>query len=75
VDSAVQEQGRRAGVRVTDIMVEPDHAGLQHLRDLVDHGSLTTDVGAVVPIDEAARAHRMLQSREVAGKVILSIPD
>lgn len=66
--------GAAAGVRVTGFLVEPDHSSLLALTDLVERGRLSVEVGAVVPLGEAARAHEMVESGKVKNKVILS-PD
>jgi len=72
-DGGVAALAAAAGVRVTDIMVEPDHAGLQHLSDLVERGLLAVKVGAVVPLEAASQAHRLAESRQVDGKIVLSV--
>lgn len=38
----------------------------------VDEGRLQVDVGAVLPLAEAADARRMQEAGEVAGKVVLT---
>jgi NADPH:quinone reductase-like Zn-dependent oxidoreductase len=58
---------------VTNFQVEPDHTGLLALSQLVEQGKLSGKVGAVVPLDNAAEAHRMVERREVSGKVVLSV--
>jgi NADPH2:quinone reductase len=35
-------------------------------------GRLTPVVGEVVPLEEAARAHRLIEERDVVGKVVLA---
>jgi NADPH:quinone reductase-like Zn-dependent oxidoreductase len=73
VDEQAQKQGEALGVRVTNFQVEPDHTGLLALSQLVEQGKLSGKVGAVVPLDHAAEAHRMVERREVSGKVVLSV--
>jgi NADPH:quinone reductase-like Zn-dependent oxidoreductase len=40
---------------------------------LAEAGQLSPHVGAVVPLEEAARAHTMLEARTIAGKVVLRV--
>ena len=41
------------------------------LFDLVQRGAITIEIGATYPLREAARAHRDIESRAVAGSVVL----
>jgi NADPH:quinone reductase-like Zn-dependent oxidoreductase len=41
---------------------------------LVDRGRLAPVVGAVLPLEDAGRAHALLESGAVAGKVVLVLP-
>ncbi|MGI5244945.1 NADP-dependent oxidoreductase [Dactylosporangium sp. CA-139066] len=73
VDDAVARLGADKGVRVTNFLVEPDHAGLLALSRLVAEGRLESKVGATVPLEDASRAHQLAESRTVGGKVVLSV--
>jgi NADPH:quinone reductase len=44
------------------------------LLGLIAEGRLTIPVHAVIPLARAADAHRMLESRQVRGKLLLSVP-
>jgi NADPH2:quinone reductase len=48
---------------------------LRQVRDLVAAGHLQPAVDRVLPLDQAAAAHGLLESREIFGKVVLTIPD
>lgn len=52
--------------------VEPDGAGLEHLAQLVDSGRLRVHVEQAVPLEEAAKAHAVLD-QGVAGKIVLTL--
>jgi NADPH2:quinone reductase len=41
------------------------------LFDLVERGVLQVEIGGTYPLAEAARAHRDLESRKVAGSLLL----
>lgn len=55
------------------IWVHPDQAQLATIAGLVDSGKLQTTVEAIVPLAEAARAHRMVESGHTRGKVVLRV--
>ncbi|WP_327004677.1 NADP-dependent oxidoreductase [Dactylosporangium sp. NBC_01737] len=64
-----RRQGRRAGF----LLVQPDHAGLRSLADLVDRGQLRVVVDAVLPLEEVAEAHERVATGRSAGKVVLAV--
>jgi NADPH2:quinone reductase len=41
------------------------------LFDLVQRGALTIEIGASFPLADAAKAHRAVEERSVAGSVLL----
>ena len=49
-------------------------ADLKKVVDLVDRGLIEPEIGVVLPVAEAARAHRMMEAREVTGRVVLRHP-
>ncbi|MFI0777388.1 zinc-binding dehydrogenase [Streptomyces sp. NPDC021212] len=62
------------GIRVRPVMVPDgitDTEGLDTLRRQAEDGTLTLRVAEVLPADEAARAHRMLETGGLRGRVIL----
>ncbi len=64
---------RAAGVRGTWMLVEPDHHGLERLGALVEEGRLRVEVERVLPLAEAARAHRLGEAGRTRGKIVLSV--
>lgn len=64
-----RQQGRRAGF----LLVQPDHAGLRSLAELVDQGRLRVVVAAVLPLDQVATAHELVATGRSAGKVVLTV--
>ncbi|WP_052848837.1 NADP-dependent oxidoreductase [Streptomyces avicenniae] len=73
LDPAVAEEAAGRGLRATGFLVEPDRAGLDALAALVADGRLRTEVGAVLPLAEAAEAHRRVASRRTTGKIVLTV--
>ncbi len=47
------------------------HQDLTHLIDLAAGGQIKPIIAARLPLDEAARAHALLESRQVIGKIVL----
>ncbi|MFF4423108.1 zinc-binding dehydrogenase [Streptomyces sp. NPDC001549] len=67
------ERARAAGVRAVFMLVEPDQAALRAIAALVDSGRLRVGVDAVVPLEEAARAHTLGAGGPTRGKIVLSV--
>jgi NADPH:quinone reductase-like Zn-dependent oxidoreductase len=61
------------GVRIATVLVEPDHSGLEGLAALVAQGRLRVEVDRVLPLEEAATAHRLGEAGQVRGKIVLSV--
>lgn len=66
-------------LKISAFMLNVDHrpelwaAARQELLRWVEEGSLRLNVSAVFPLAEAAAAHRLLESRQAVGKVLLSV--
>ncbi len=52
---------------------EVAQAGLRRAVDLVASGAVEIDVTAVLPLDEAAKAHRVFEDRNAVGKFVLVV--
>ncbi|WP_062434244.1 NADP-dependent oxidoreductase [Herbidospora daliensis] len=61
------------GVRATPFLVEPDAPALARIADLIDQGTLTVEVEDVLPLDQAAEAHRRGERGHTRGKRVLSV--
>jgi NADPH:quinone reductase-like Zn-dependent oxidoreductase len=55
------------------LLVEPDHAGLLALTDLVEKGLLTVTIDTVFPLADAAKAHELGESGHTTGKIVLAV--
>jgi len=65
---------RRYGVRAVYFYVDVTTARLNQITELFDSGKLVTDVGTVLPLEEARIAHEMLGGAPYKrGKIVLSI--
>lgn len=65
---------KRYGVRAAYFYVDVTTARLNKIAQLFDSGKLTTNVGTVLPLEEARAAHQMLGGApHKHGKIVLSI--
>ncbi|MEU7281589.1 NADP-dependent oxidoreductase [Streptomyces sp. NPDC045431] len=62
-----------AGRRFAGVSVEPDYASLEAMAALVDSGRLRPHIAETFPLEEAAKAHELVGSGRVQGKVVLTI--
>ncbi|HET6997370.1 MAG TPA: NADP-dependent oxidoreductase [Solirubrobacterales bacterium] len=68
------ELAKRGERRAAGFMVEPDPIGLEGLATLVETGRLEVRVGQVFDLDQAAEAHRLVESGKAEGKIVLRVP-
>lgn len=71
-NAVLARQAADRGVRCLGVTAEPDHVGLTALAELVDSGDLRVHLAHTVPLAEAARAHRLIESGSTMGKVVLT---
>ena len=62
---------RRFSIHYLDHMVEERRAGMRALLDMLAKGQLKPRIGARLNLAEAAKAHEMMESSAVTGKLIL----
>jgi NADPH:quinone reductase-like Zn-dependent oxidoreductase len=62
-----------AGRRFAGLTVEPDHVGLEALATLVEEGTLRPHVEHALALDEAAKAHELIESGRTQGKIVLTV--
>ena len=72
-NAALAAKAQAAGRRFAGIAVDPDHAVLQRLADLLDEGHLRVHVAARLPFEQAAHAHRLLEDGHTTGKIVLTL--
>lgn len=61
------------GRRFAGVSVEPDYAALESIAELVDAGRLRPHVERTFPLEEAGRAHEVLEAGQVTGKLVLTV--
>jgi NADPH:quinone reductase-like Zn-dependent oxidoreductase len=64
---------RAAGRRFAGLSVEPDYPALEALADLAESGRLRVHLQATLDLAEAAKAHELLESGGVTGKIALTV--
>ena len=73
--SAVPEAAQKQfGVRAAFFYAEVTTARLKKITELIDGGQLSTDVGTVLPLEQAPAAHEMLAGApHKRGKIVLTV--
>jgi NADPH:quinone reductase-like Zn-dependent oxidoreductase len=71
VDLATRTEA--AGRRFAGLSVEPDYPALEALAALAESGELRVHLQATLSLAEAAKAHELLESGSVTGKIALTI--
>jgi NADPH:quinone reductase-like Zn-dependent oxidoreductase len=70
-----QSAAERHGVRGAAFMAHPDAEQLAEIAALVDEGRVEPVIETVLPLAEAAQAHRMLEKGGHRGKIVLKVRD
>ncbi|MEU0688387.1 NADP-dependent oxidoreductase [Streptomyces uncialis] len=70
--NTVQEAARR-GLRAVSLTVEADRADLDAVTALAEAGALRPVLAAVLPLEQAARAHELIEAGHVHGKIVLTV--
>ena len=74
VSPVSEEAQKRYGIRAEYFYVEVTTARLNKITQLFDSGKLVTDVGTVLPLEQARAAHEMLGGApHKRGKIVLSV--
>ncbi len=69
LEKVAEAHGLRAGFTI----VEPDHGGLREIAGLVDEGRLRVEVAAVLPLEDAGKAHELGEAGRTRGKLVLRV--
>lgn len=63
------------GLRGAYAAARPGNDVLNRVAGLVDEGNLRPDVGTILPLREARRAHELIQTGHTRGKIVLRVGD
>jgi NADPH:quinone reductase-like Zn-dependent oxidoreductase len=72
-DTELRAAALAAGRRFAGVTVEPDHPGLEALAALVDAGKLRPFVEHALALEDAAKAHELIESGRTQGKIVLTV--
>jgi NADPH:quinone reductase-like Zn-dependent oxidoreductase len=70
---AAEPEAERRGIRMANLLVEPDSAGMRALAQMAATGKLHAEIDAVLPLAEAAKAHQLGETNRITGKVVLTV--
>jgi NADPH:quinone reductase-like Zn-dependent oxidoreductase len=70
-DAAFKADVESAGFRFIGVAVEPDAPALEKLTTLVDAGKIRPHVDHTLPLDEAPKAHELIETGHTKGKIVL----
>lgn len=70
-DPAVLAKAKEKNVQVIWMSVRPSGARMEQIASLMEDEQLIVKVAAVFPLKEVAKAHELLESHHVQGKVVL----
>jgi NADPH2:quinone reductase len=69
--AASPDQAGRDDLTVSGFSVTVSRARLEEAASLVEHGQVRVEISARLPLDEAARAHELIDSGHTRGKIVL----
>nr|WP_313896456.1 zinc-binding dehydrogenase [Streptomyces sp. GC420] len=69
----LDEAHRRPGITARGVVVAPDGGALHTIAALIDSGAVHVEVQSVLPLEEAAAAHRVSKEGRVRGKLVLGL--
>ncbi|MHA4820331.1 NADP-dependent oxidoreductase [Streptomyces aculeolatus] len=73
VDPRLLAQAQSRGLHATGFLVEPDGHALGRIGRLIDTGEVSVEVEDVMPLAQAAEAHRRAETGRTRGKLVLRV--
>ncbi|MCM2423697.1 NADP-dependent oxidoreductase [Streptomyces sp. RKAG293] len=74
-EAYLADQARPFGLRAAFMVVEADQAGMREIAALAEAGLLRPGIDTVLPLERAAKAHELADSRRTTGKIVLTVTD
>ena len=68
------DKAKEFGVRATSIVCTPNAEQLGRVAEMIDAGKIRPNVGAVLTLDDAAKAQELNRTGTVKGKIVLTVP-
>lgn len=75
ISASAAAAAESSGVRVAPFLVEPDGAALTTIAGLIDRGLVSVEIARVLPLAQAADAHREGEKGHTRGKIVLRVRD
>ncbi|MFI6298216.1 NADP-dependent oxidoreductase [Nonomuraea sp. NPDC050790] len=72
LDPDLAEEASARGIRSAAMLVEPDHAAMKSIAALAAAGRLRAKIAAVLPLEEATKAHELGETGRTTGKIVLT---
>ncbi|MEU8325551.1 NADP-dependent oxidoreductase [Nonomuraea sp. NPDC048881] len=72
-EAYLADEAATLGLRAAFMIVEADQAGMREIAALVASDRLRPEIDTVLPLDQAAKAHELADSRRTTGKIVLSV--
>jgi NADPH:quinone reductase-like Zn-dependent oxidoreductase len=73
VGTPAEAQAQERGVRAIAVWTQTSGSQLDEIRELIDAGKVRAEVDQVLRLDDAARAHALLEKGGVKGKIVLRV--
>ena len=73
LNDALKTECERRDVRYTYVFVSPNSGQLTQLARFIEEGQLRTHLAAVLPLEQADRAHEMIERGHTRGKIVVTI--
>lgn len=70
-----QNLAKEKGVNAKGILVKPDAAELAQIAALIEAGKIKVTVSKVVPLADAAEAHKQIETGHTKGKIVLKVAE
>lgn len=74
-DPRLPQLAHARNLRVSDFLVEPDHAALSEIASLLRKGAVTVNVDRIFPLADVTEAHRVAEQGHTTGKIVLQVTD
>ncbi|WP_093803778.1 NADP-dependent oxidoreductase [Streptomyces sp. Wb2n-11] len=74
-EAYLAEEARPLGLRAAFMAVEADQAGMREIAALAGQGLLRAGIDTTFPLEHAAKAHELSDTRRTTGKIVLSVVD
>ncbi|WP_158893511.1 NADP-dependent oxidoreductase [Amycolatopsis anabasis] len=69
----MEPAAKQRRVRLENLTVEADHAGMRAIAALAGAGRLRAEIDGVLPLEQVAEAHRRGETGRTAGKLVLTV--